>query len=217
MSRRLFEIPIFNRGFATGAQVARMDADFWTTDGDGWTRCESDEYENRMRFRCSICRELHDAPDMAWHYSEPLPWLAATQEERDISVLTPDQCELVLNGETHRFIHALLQIPVHGMADPFVWGVWCSQSEATYAEVSALWESEDRVGLGPHFGWLCSRLPFYPDTLYLKTLVHQRAVGLRPTVEVEETDHPLSLDQRQGMRPDQLQQMIEELIHRPDE
>jgi hypothetical protein len=166
-----------------------------------------------MKFCCSKCGETHDTADQAWHFAEPLPWLMATEEEKAQSLLTPDQCELVSEGQMHYFIHALLQIPVREQADPFVWGVWCSQSEATNLEVAALWESDERMKTGPHFGWLCSRIPFYPDSMYLKTHVHQRAVGLRPLVELVATEHPLSIDQRIGIEPDRLRQIVEEIIH----
>jgi hypothetical protein len=168
-----------------------------------------------MKFRCAKCGDEHDLGDRAWHFPEPLPWLLASDEEREQSVLTPDQCELVTQGQVHHFIHALLQIPVHGRSEPFVWGVWCSQSEATYMEVSALWESEERVKIGPHFGWLCSRIPCYPDSMHLKTHVHQRSVGLRPLVELEATDHPLSVDQRTGIEIDRLNRIVEEVLHPP--
>jgi len=168
-----------------------------------------------MKFRCAKCGEEHDSDALAWHFAEPLPWLLASDEERNESMLTPDQCVLVSDGKVHYFIHGLLQIPVRGRSDPFVWGVWCSLSEGSYLEISALWESQERVKIGPHFGWLCSRLPCYADSMYLKTNVHQRAVGLRPLIELEPTDHPLAVDQRQGIEYDQLQRIIEELLHPP--
>jgi hypothetical protein len=118
-----------------------------------------------------------------------------------------------MDGRVHFFIHALLQIPIRDRPKPFVWGVWCSQSEATYMEVSALWEGDDRVKTGPHFGWLCSRIPCYPDSLHLKTHVHQRAVGLRPLVELEATDHPLAIDQRTGIEVERLVQIVSEIMH----
>ncbi len=166
-----------------------------------------------MKFQCAKCGEEHDVKDLAWHFREPLPWLGASQEEKDLSLLTGEQCELLQNGSMHYFIHAQLQIPVKGRPNPFTWGVWCSLSQASYVEVSALWDSPERVNIGPHFGWLCSRLPGYPDTFSLKTHVHQREPGLRPWVELERTDHPLAIDQREGIEPVRLQEIIAELLH----
>jgi hypothetical protein len=67
--------------------------------------------------------------------------------------------------------------------------------------------------LGRIFGWLCSLIPEYPDTMHLKTHVHQRAVGTRPTVELEATNHPLAIDQREGIEPERLQEIVQKLIH----
>ena len=36
----------------------------------------------------------------------------------------------------------------------------------------------------------------YPDTMNLKSRVHLRNHGHRPTIELEPTDHPLALEQR---------------------
>src|SRR5215831_8075762 len=43
-----------------------------------------------------------------------------------------------------------------------------------------------------------TKVPGYPDTAFLKTMVHQREVGVRPSVELEPTDRPLAVDQRDG-------------------
>ncbi len=86
-------------------------------------------------------------------------------------------------------------------------------SEKSYTEMHQHWDDSERVRFGPYFGWLCTRLPEYPDTMYLKTMVHQRAVGQRPTVELEPTDHPLALEQRHGISPERLRQIAEKLLH----
>ena len=49
------------------------------------------------------------------------------------------------------------------------------------------------------FGWFSNSLPGYPETLSLKCMLHARPGGLRPLIELEATDHPLSVAQRQGI------------------
>src|SRR5881398_1763911 len=95
----------------------------------------------------------------------------------------------------------------------FSGGVWCSLSEKSYLEVSDHWEDPARERLGPYFGWLCTKIPGYPDTAFLKTMVHQRAVGVRPWVELERTDHPLAVDQRDGIEEDRLRGIVIGLLH----
>jgi hypothetical protein len=69
------------------------------------------------------------------------------------------------------------------------------------------------VNLGPHFGWLCTKIPGYHDTVFLKTMVHQREVGLRPSVELEPTEHPLAVDQRQGIDEKRMRKIASGLLH----
>jgi hypothetical protein len=59
-----------------------------------------------MKFRCTQCGAEHTLDELAWHFAEPLPWLLATEAERDDSELTSDQCALATEGQVHYFIHA---------------------------------------------------------------------------------------------------------------
>ena len=52
---------------------------------------------------------------------------------------------------------------------------------------------------GPYFGWFATRLGQWPETLQLKTHVHLRPPPLRPVIELEPTDHPLAIAQREGI------------------
>lgn len=166
-----------------------------------------------MNFQCSVCKENHSAENFAWHFPEPLAWLLASETEREHSTITQDQCELVTHRGMHFFIHALLQIPIKGSDQLFTWGVWCSLSEKSYLEIDDNWENPDRTSMGPYFGWLCSKVPEYPDTISLKTHVHQREVGMRPLVELEQTMHPLAIHQREGIDPEELNRIVSVLFH----
>jgi hypothetical protein len=98
----------------------------------------------------------------------------------------------------------------------FSWGVWVSLSEAGFVRTGELWETEGREAEPPMFGWLSSELPVYtPSTLSLKTRVHTQPVGLRPWVELEPTDHPLAVEQRNGIGMSRVQEFAELLLHDP--
>jgi hypothetical protein len=56
-------------------------------------------------------------------------------------------------------------------------------------------------------------LPGYPDTVNLKTMVHSREVGRRPFIELEPTDHPLAVEQRQGITWARVQEIAELVLH----
>ena len=98
---------------------------------------------------------------------------------------------------------------------PFEWGVWVSQSEENFAHAMETWEKPAREDDAPTFGWLATALPLYePSTLDLKTMLHQRAVGLRPLVELEPTDHPLAVEQREGITLERVREIAAALLHR---
>ena len=66
---------------------------------------------------------------------------------------------------------------------------------------------------GPWFGWLCNRIAGYSDTLLLKTQVHLRPYPARPFIELEPTEHPLAVEQREGIDLKRLQSIIEAHRH----
>jgi hypothetical protein len=102
---------------------------------------------------------------------------------------------------------------VHTLEAPFVWLVWASLSEASHERMCERWEVVGREHDAPYFGWLSSYLPYEPTTLNLKTHVHTRRVGVGPTIELEPTDHPLAVEQREGLTLAQLEAKVERLLH----
>lgn len=126
----------------------------------------------------------------------PLFWSPEMATD-EASELTPDLC--VIDGE-HFFVHALIEIPVVGHDTVFAWGAWASLSADSFRRTVDDWDRPGREDSPPMFGWLSVELPGYAEpTLNLKTMVHSRAVGLRPWLELEPTDHPLAVEQRTGI------------------
>jgi len=104
----------------------------------------------------------------------------------------------------HRFILANLELPYRD-DELFVWTCWVSLSDASLARIDKRWESEGRENDEPAFGWFSSALPTYePTTRLLKARVHQNPVGERPWVELEPTDHPLAIEQRNGISDERI-------------
>jgi hypothetical protein len=169
-----------------------------------------------MEFTCRTCGERHDTSEISLGADEPVQWNLLSDDERANSQLGEEQCVIEAGGQTQYFVRACLEIPIKGAESVFTWGVWVSLSEKSFTEMGDHWEDPARTSFGPYFGWLCTPIPGYPDTVYLKTMVHQRAVGLRPFVELEPTDHPLALDQRNGVDPARMQEVIVELLHAVD-
>jgi hypothetical protein len=150
--------------------------------------------EGAMSFRCTVCGKVHDElPDIG--FDKPDQWWGVPEAERASRIeLTSDTC--IIDGEDH-FIRGVIELPIHGESRQFGFGVWVSQKKENFRTYV---KNSDSAEIGPFFGWLCTRIAYYPqDTLQLKTRAHFRTGGLRPRIEVEPTDHPLAVDQREGI------------------
>jgi len=148
-------------------------------------------------FRCSCCGEPHDGLPFSYGTIAPA-YLSDELRGSRGSVIGDEQC--VIEGE-HFFVKARVVLPVLDAVEDFEWGVWVSLSEVNFARMGDLWTDPERVNEPPYFGWLSTDLPLYePTTLSLATNVHSQAVGARPLVELEPTDHPLALEQRTVVR-----------------
>ena len=51
------------------------------------------------------------------------------------------------------------------------------------------------------------------ETMLLKAGVRPRPGGLRPTIELEPTDHPLAVEQREGITAERLIEIVQRLLH----
>jgi hypothetical protein len=148
-------------------------------------------------------------------YAAPAPaaWFDIPADQRGRRTqLSSDQCEI--DGR-YFFVAGNLDIPITDRGEVFQWTVWVSLSRANYDRMTSLWTTDGRESERPYFGWLATLLPLYPDTLNLKTHVHTRPVGQRPFVELEPTDHPLALEQRDGIAWQQVQKIAALILHAP--
>jgi hypothetical protein len=90
-------------------------------------------------------------------------------------------------------------------------------SKENFKRTVELWGTDGRESEPPYFGWLSTRLPLYPETLSLKTNVRTRPVGQRPFIELEPTDHPLAVEQRNGITMARVREIAAALLHRSEE
>ncbi|MEU5696689.1 DUF2199 domain-containing protein, partial [Actinosynnema sp. NPDC020468] len=159
---------------------------------------------------CAHCGQPHGEVPFAYGTAAPAYWDEGSAG-RPGTVLGDEQC--VIDGE-HFFVRARLVLPVVDAEEQFEWGVWVSLAPHTFDRMSALWTDPRRVEEPACFGWLSTVLPLYePTTLNLKTMVHTGPVGVRPTVELEPTDHPLAVEQRTGITVARVREIAERLPH----
>jgi len=145
----------------------------------------------------------------------PLSYYAVPETERASRCkLGTDDC--IIDGNSF-FVRGCLEIPVHGEVDePLIWGVWVSLSERSFQTWQEIFDQTHRSHVGPFFGWLNTWLKPYPETMNLKTQVHLRDHSQRPWIELEPTDHPLAVEQRNGISVDRLAEIYSVMMHDGD-
>jgi hypothetical protein len=156
-----------------------------------------------MSYRCSTCGSVHeDLPDIGM--DKPDQWWGVPEEERGRRIeLTSDTC--IIDDEDF-FIRGVIEIPVHDYPERFGLGVWVSQKRENFYTYLDNYDSSE---IGPFFGWLCTDIAYYEEeTLLLKTMAHFRGKGLRPSIELEPTDHPLAIDQHHGITLEKAWKMV---------
>jgi hypothetical protein len=163
-----------------------------------------------IEFKCHTCEEIHvGMPALAWDY--PLYYLSVPENEReDRCELTSDTC--VVDNEFY-FVRGSLEVHVHNEDEQFSWGVWVSLSKKSFARYLELYEVDPRDQEEPFFGWLSVSIAIYPETENLKTMVHLRNEGIRPFIELEPTEHPLAVEQREGITRERVAEIYEAMLH----
>lgn len=179
-----------------------------------------------FEFKCADCGNIHRGSP-SFGYQKPAYVFDVPEEERDARVeLSGDFCR-ILPGEAdedrtvYHCIRCILEIPIHGAAEPFLWGVWATQSEESFARYRDTFDT-DQSGVTT-FGWLAVVMPSYKRTAPGEPLEHlkcnvqwqgaKNGRGQRPLIEIQECDHPLYVDQRDGVSWDRAIEIARAMMH----
>ncbi len=162
---------------------------------------------------CSICDQQHE--DLPLSYSVKAPQAVASIPVNELEqrvVLTPDQC--VIDGRDF-YLRGRIPIPVDGLSEPFIWGVWAEVSPKTFMRTDELWSTEGRENEPPFTGWIDTQIFPYGNTINVEVFIHTQPVGQRPQFEISDPEHPLAIEQREGITMERVQEIAETILH-PD-
>jgi len=166
-----------------------------------------------FHFHCASCGQTHEGMP-TFGSAAPLAYYAVPENERS------RRCQLGTDGcvidNDFFFVRGCVEIQVHGQPEPFVWGLWVSLSKQNFIEWYGAENQAKRSHLGPYFGWLDAALKVYPEAMNLKTRVHLRDNGIRPYIELEPTDHPLAVEQREGISVQRVAAIYGAMVHDSD-
>jgi hypothetical protein len=164
-------------------------------------------------FFCTNCRQFHAGLPLSYAADSPDSYAFLKEPERaQRAVLGSDQC--IIDEEAY-FLRGLIEIPIIGFEDKFLWGVWARVWKKDFDEISDHWETQGRESrIGPYNARLNNALSEYPNTFNLKCTIRIQPVGSRPLFFIDEPDHPLAREQREGISLERIQQIASHLMHK---
>lgn len=164
-------------------------------------------------FDCQVCGRHHPVLPLSYSVKVPLAALAVPRSEWEARVvLSPDQCVI---DERFHYVRGRFAVPVHGLAEPFIWGVWAWLRPQDFFRSNQLWSDPARVDEPPYAALLNSALPRYGDTVNLPVQVQSMPVGRRPHFSPADAAHPLAAEQRDGIGMDRVVAIAESFCSAP--
>jgi hypothetical protein len=169
----------------------------------------------RGPWRCAGCGELHEGLiDIAAF--APDPWPNAEIYEPNDSLrlegdfLSEDFCVM---GGRYFFARCVLEIPVHGFADKFGFGCWSTLSRTNFDKFLGGFNDSVYADWGPWPGWLGNRLADYIGTEPEAVHVFPQPNRQRPTLRVQDGNHPLAIAQSEGITPERMLEILRACGH----
>ncbi len=151
-----------------------------------------------MRWKCGSCDKVHTGSCLDFGFDHPYYW----NEEIETSHCNENFCSI---NHTDYFVHGVIELPIIGTNEDFRWGVWGSLSKENFQRML---DRNDEQDLPAMFSWLSTQIDDYPNTLSLKMYAHVQKGARRPVFELEPTDHPLALQQFDGILPTQIREIM---------
>lgn len=163
-------------------------------------------------YRCPCCGQEYGAYPLCFGSDYPDYYFAIPPEEREQRIVL-EQSLCVVDGE-HFFHRCRLTIPIIDHSEDLVWNIWASISAENFDLRMDRWNDPNRASYPPYFGWLNSLVPTYGDTLNLPARAFEQPDGRIPSLEMLDEDHPLTIDQRQGITLKRALEIVEVVLRR---
>lgn len=148
-------------------------------------------------YKCSCCGQVYDSVPLCFGSDFPDYYFSVAPHERTDRIEL--QQSICVIDKEHFFHRGRLTIPIIDNAENLIFNVWTSIGEDNFGIRMDFWDDPKRIDQGPYFGWLQTIVPTYGDTLNIETIAIEQAVGLIPEIQVMEENHPLKIDQDNGI------------------
>jgi hypothetical protein len=166
-------------------------------------------------FKCSCCGEIHEGSP-SFGFKAPDHYAGLSEEQKaSMGKLSDDFCTVAHDEGTDYFIRAILEVPIHGVEEPFLWGVWVSLSKKSFDRYYETYD--DPVEGDGFFGWVCNDIAPYPHPSPRPADVLVQPGNQRPKVVLHKggtaEQDQLVIDQTQGISIARAQELAERALH----
>jgi len=141
--------------------------------------------------------------DIGFGHPDPWPHGSLSDEGEPRMVIGADTLDAdFARIGAHRFVRAVLTLPVIGVDRTFAFGPWAAVSPASFDRINAA----ETLGqpFGGCFAWLMNRLPGFTFDDWPPCNLMPGADGARPFLEVHDGSHELAELQETGITPARL-------------
>jgi hypothetical protein len=148
-------------------------------------------------------------------YAAPIyySWLSK-EEKEELAVLSEDFCIIEHEGQTNRFVRAILSQRVKGCDARIDYGVWVSLGEKSFNDYIANFETENyETG---YLGYLSNNISLYEMTINIKVKVYVSNRRGRPVLVPQESqmDIPFVRDYYEGITVEEAEQRINKVTRK---
>ena len=196
----LADLPIGHKATRQGRK------DKWTIEKIDYSGSEIEE----MGYYCSDCGKYHREIPMNYGAKSPTAYFNLTEDQKQNAELTQDVCVI---DEKRFFIKGQLKIKVEKKDEPFSWNVWAEITKEDFENEQENWNGENRFLKKPFSGTLDTPLNCYPNTLGLNVKIQTQKVGLIPDIMIESSNHPLYLEQENGINMNRVTQFAMKILY----
>jgi hypothetical protein len=148
-------------------------------------------------FQCGICGKQHDHAPMAMAFRRPAAFFTVPEAEREQRVWAND--DLCVVDRQVFLIRGVLELPIVGTSRTFDWGLWARVEQPDFQRYVDAWRDDTEDDVPPFTGWLAGGPKSYPESDGLDVSIRLRSGGIRPAFTIVSNEHPLGVDQRQGI------------------
>jgi len=156
------------------------------------------------KFKCNCCGKIYDNIPMTFGNDYPAFYYSIPDDEIENRI--EYQKSLCVIDEKYFFHRVRLEIPILDYSENLNFDIWTTISEENFIKRNDDWNNSERTDNEPYFGWL--------ETFHLETISRENEVGLIPSLEIIDENHPLYFDQQNGITLEKAQKIVQNILEK---